>query len=191
MQEKAPGFDPAMRDFKVTRPTTFSGVWQSPHYFDDLDMREVFRFPDELTKPLEDEAATIRSANAVCLGVRRYEEVKNQGPRIMQQDYFLRAMERIEQEVENPHYFVFAQDMDWAREHISSRHPVTYAKERDPHDGVIQDLFLMTQCRHFILSNSTLHWWAAWLGCDDGKVIAPAEGWPNEDMLPDSWDTMQ
>jgi hypothetical protein len=62
-----------------------------------------------------------------------------------------------------PHYFVFAQDMNWARAHIKSAHPVTFASEKDLHTGVIQDLYLMTQCRHFILSNSSLHWWAAWL----------------------------
>jgi Glycosyl transferase family 11 len=100
-------------------------------------------------------------------------------------------MARLEQLVEAPHYFVFAQDMDWARAHLSSRHPVTYATVKDPYDGVIQDLYLMTQCRHFILSNSSLHWWAAWLGrCTDRIVLVPDRGWPYSDILPANWETV-
>ena len=75
--------------------------------------------------------------------------------------------------------------MEWARNNIKSRHPVTFAREKDLHSGAIQDLYLMTQCRHYILSNSSLHWWAAWLNPSPDKiVIAPEKGWPNSDMLP-------
>jgi hypothetical protein len=78
--------------------------------------------------------------------------------------------------------------MNWARNNIQSRHPVTFAQEKGLHAGVIQDLYLMTQCRHAILSNSSLHWWAAWLNPSAEKtVIAPAKGWPNADMLPTGW----
>ena len=53
----------------------------------------------------------------------------------------------------------------------------------------ISDLWLMTKCRHSIISNSTFGWWAAWLGagpdshvlCPDTRGfvngIAPARGW--------------
>jgi hypothetical protein len=190
VQERTLAFDAAIHDLKVTRPTVFNGVWQSPRYFDDLDMTALVRFPDHLTQPLAADLDAIRGANAVCLAIRRYEEMTKAGPRILQQDYYQKAMARIEQQVANPHYFVFAQDMDWARRHIASRHPVSYARERDPYDGVIQDLYLMTQCRHYILSNSSLHWWAAWLGgTAGGMVISPATGWPNSDILPTQWIT--
>ncbi|MCB1726191.1 MAG: alpha-1,2-fucosyltransferase [Gammaproteobacteria bacterium] len=52
----------------------------------------------------------------------------------------------------------------------------------------MQDLYLMTQCRSFILSNSSLHWWAAWLAATPPHtVIASQKGWPNDDMLPAHW----
>jgi hypothetical protein len=188
VQERTLGFDTGIYHLKIVRPTVFNGVWQSPRYFDNLDMAALVRFPDRLTAPLERELGVIRNSNAVCLAIRRYEEVPKAGPHILQQDYFGKAMAHIEQQVQNPHYFVFAQDMDWARDNIGSDHPVTFATGRDPYDGVIQDLYLMTQCRHFILSNSSLHWWAAWLGAiAESIVLAPAQGWPSSDILPDSW----
>lgn len=191
VQERTMSFDPEIRNLKIVRPTIFNGYWQAPQYFDDLSpgIANRIRFPDVLTATVQAEAEKIRSAdNAVCLAIRRYEEVPKPKHHILQLDYFQQAMARIEQAIENPHYFVFAQDMDWARNNIRSRHPVTFASEKDLHAGVIQDLYLMTQCRRFILSNSSLHWWAAWLNqSPDKTVIVPAKGWPNADMLPESW----
>lgn len=190
IQERTLSFDSQIRNMKIVRPTVFNGYWQAPQYFDDLnpDMSALIRFPENLTTPLNEELDSILSANTVCLAIRRYEEVPKPKHHILQLDYFQQAMARIEQVVENPHYFVFAQDMKWARNNIKSSHPVTFAQEKDLHAGVIQDLYLMMQCQHYILSNSSLHWWAAWLNQSPNKtVIAPAKGWPNADMLPKGW----
>jgi hypothetical protein len=190
VQERSMSFDREIRDLKIVRPTFFNGYWQAPQYFDDLSpaMADRIRFPQHLTAPLSGELAAIRGANAVCLAIRRFEEVPRPRHHILQLDYFQKAMARIEERVDNPHYFVFAQNLDWARENIRSRHPVSFARAKDLHAGVIQDLYLMTQCRNYILSNSTLHWWAAWLNPSPDKiVITPQQGWPNSDMLPRDW----
>jgi len=68
---------------------------------------------------------------------------------------------------------------------------VSFASEKDPDVGAIQDLYLMTQCQHYILSNSTLHWWGAWLNSSTcNTVIAPSEGWTSKDTLPGTWLTI-
>ena len=191
IEERTMAFDPEIHDMKIVRPTIFNGYWQAPQYFDDMNpgMTELIRFPGHLTAPLAEELAAIHgAANPVCLAIRRYEEVPKPKHHILQLDYFQQAMAHLESQVDNPHYFVFAQNMQWAREHIKSRHPVTFAREKDLNAGVVQDLYLMTQCRHFILSNSSLHWWAAWLNDAAEKiVIAPDRGWSNKDMLPAQW----
>ena len=190
VHERTMSFDPEIRNLKIVRPTIFIGYWQSPHYFDDLNpgMPALIHFPEPLTAPLKEELAAIRGADAVCLAIRRYEEVPRPKHHILQLDYFEKAMAHIGQLVGNPHYFVFAQNMEWARANIKSRYPVTFASEKDLHTGAIQDLYLMTQCRHYILSNSSLHWWAAWLNPSSDKiVITPEKGWPNSDMLSSDW----
>lgn len=185
-------FHPEIRNLRIIHPTVFNGYWQAPQYFDDIcpSIRERINFDTELVSQVSDDLAQIEAAgsNAVCLAIRRYEEVPEPKHHILQMDYFEWAMAEMEKRVENPHYFVFAQAMDWAREHIHSQHPVTFATARDAHEGVIQDLYLMTRCRHYILSNSSLHWWAAWLNAETDKiVICSRQGWPNNDMLPASW----
>lgn len=188
IQERTLAFDPEIYNLCIQRPTVFNGVWQSPRYFDNIDMEQLIQFPEQLIKPLAEEIDIIRSTNAVCLAIRRYEEVPHNRSHILQSDYFNNAMARIEEKIENPHYFVFAQDMEWAHNNIRSEHPVTFASPRDPYEGVIQDLYLMTQCQHFILSNSSLHWWAAWLGFSANNiVIAPGKEWSIADIAPKSW----
>ena len=188
VQERGLAFDPEIYNLKIVRPTVFNGVWQSPRYFDNLDLTEQVRFPGHLTAPLAPELEPIRNSNSVCLAIRRYEETRNSKVHILQADYFHTAMTQLERQVEAPHYFVFAQDMEWARANIKSHHPVTFASVKDPYDGSIQDLYLMTQCRHFILSNSSLHWWGAWLSRSaDKQVLVPKQGWGPPDILPQQW----
>lgn len=64
--------------------------------------------------------------------------------------------------------------------------------ENEPH---YIDLFLLSLCKHNIISNSTFGWWGAWLNQNpDKKVIAPAV-WLNpnynqlatHDIVPETW----
>lgn len=190
LHERSADFDAEIYKLCVTRPVIVDGYWQTERYFDDLPLRDLIRFPESLTRAIEAESQVIQNSNAVCLAVRRYEEIpKLKRPMvILDADYYRRAMAQLEEQVENPHYFVFAQDMGWARENIHSDHPITFASEKDPDSGAIQDLYLMTQCRHYIISNSTLHWWGAWLNADHEKLIfAPAAGWSTGDALSNRW----
>lgn len=194
IRERTMRFDPEIYNLRIVRPTAFNGYWQAPQYFEDLqpDMASLFRLPEHLLAPIADELTAISGKqNAVCLAIRRFEEVPNPKHIIQPLEYFQRAMARIEQMIDSPHYFVFTQNMIWAREHIKSRHPITFAREKDVYSGAAQDLYLMTQCKHYILSNSSLHWWAAWLNrFPDKVVIAPGMGWPNLGMLPKPWVTL-
>lgn len=191
LRERSAGFDTEIHDMRITRPIIVDGYWQTERYFDDLPLRDLIHFPEPLTRAIDTESQAIRNSNAVCLAVRRYEEIpKLKRPMvILDADYYRRAMTRLEEQVENPHYFVFAQDMQWARENLRSDHPITFASEKDPDTGAIQDLYLMTQCRHYIISNSTLHWWGVWLNADRENIVcAPRVGWHSEDTLPSRWE---
>ena len=56
------------------------------------------------------------------------------------------------------------------------------------------NLFLLSSCKHFIVTPSTFNWWGAWLGKNDNKIVTrPAEGFfslfkvNNNDFWPNDW----
>jgi hypothetical protein len=88
-------------------------------------------------------------------------------------------------------YFVFSDDINWCKEVFGENELIEYI------DGNNQyvDLYLMTQCDHNIIGNSTFSWWGAWLNKNKNKkVIAPSIWFnPNrkdlntKDMIPKDW----
>ena len=55
----------------------------------------------------------------------------------------------------------------------------------------IHDFYLMTLCKHFIVSSSTFCWWSAWLSKNENKIcISPPNNMSmssNRDIIPDDW----
>lgn len=53
------------------------------------------------------------------------------------------------------------------------------------------DLFILSRCKHNIITNSSFGWWAAWLNENPNKVIIRPSDWingyPCQDVCPESW----
>ena len=41
------------------------------------------------------------------------------------------------------------------------------------------DMLICVRCTDFIIANSSVSWWAAWLG-NKGKVVAPSNWFPDD-----------
>ncbi len=194
IKEKVKGFDRDIFEMPIRRTTYYDGYWQSYKYFEWIEgfLREKLSFDFPLTPEILEEAKSIEKCNAVCLGIRRFDDIpikRRSRKNILRADYYEKAMHLIENKVLEPHLFVFTQDIEWAKYYLSSnQYHVTFINEKDSHLGAVVDLWLMTLCKHYVISNSTLHWWGAWLNKDPHKVvIAPQNGWGNRDILPPTW----
>lgn len=174
------------------------GYWQSEKYF--LDAADIIRKdfvlkrePDVQSELL---AESITRVQAVSVHVRRGDYVSN--PSISSyhgacpSTYYNSAMELIVQKTNDPHFFVFSDDIHWCRNNISVSFPLTFVDHNGPADAHV-DLWLMRLCRHHIIANSTLSWWGAWLNPRPDKIAIAPFNWFNDpsidtsDLIPASW----
>ncbi len=69
---------------------------------------------------------------------------------------------------------------------------MTVVDENSPDEAHL-DLILMAACQHFLIANSSLSWWGAWLSKRaEKKIIAPKRWFMNpdydtRDLFPESW----
>jgi hypothetical protein len=97
-------------------------------------------------------------------------------------DYLEKAKKIIESKISDPHYFVFSDDIFWCEKNIKfpNMFLVDHSYKGRKFEYYLQ---LMSQCKHFIIPNSTFAWWGAWLNNDNNKlVIAPSKWFTNCDI---------
>lgn len=81
--------------------------------------------------------------------------------------------------------FVFSNDINWCKENIQCQHEIVFVDNAGDL-GPAEDMFLMTQCRHFILSKSTFGYWGASLSDSVDKIILlPSE---NDRCVPEEYE---
>jgi hypothetical protein len=115
---------------------------------------------------------------SVCLHLRQYKgDLKSHKSQKHLNDctaeYFAAAIDRITGIIKNPHFYVFSNDLGGLDARLLDGKEYSVVSHNKGGKGVF-DWALMRECRHFIISNSTYSWWAAWLGeASSKKVIAP------------------
>lgn len=187
-------FDPRILNLKIKQKVYLQGLWQSECYFKDVE--HIIRQDLEIIKPHDFDtikmAKRIQDINSISLHVRSYHEVpKKDGAIKLSIDYYMKALERIAQEVESPHFFCFSDNPDWVKQNFSRiEFPVTFVTHNISagDDKAHEDLWLMRQCKHHIVANSSFSWWGAWLNKNPEKiVIAPKGEFYNQNYFPQAW----
>ena len=183
--EKGWGYNAAWEGAKP--PVHLLGYWQNERYFADVadGLREEFAFRADYASDDDAVARRIRGTEAVCVNVRRGDFVALDAERerrgFCDAEYFRRAVEEMRSLVPGAEFFGFSDEVEWCRENIRAAVPIQWVGHE--HAGIKfgKYLWLMSQCRHFIIPNSTFAWWGAWLGeKPDTRVIAPLEWFADE-----------
>lgn len=169
------GYQPEIFD---RDPVYLDGYWQCEKYFKDIRrlLLEKFSFPQTLCVEGQKLLDKIRHTEAVSLHVRRgdYLDAKNfhvYGD-ICTKAYYQNAIRWIRQNCENPVFYLFTNDTEWVKNEIWEPGMELIGPSEGKKD--YEDMFLMSQCRHNIVANSSFSWWGAWLNQHgDKKVLAP------------------
>jgi hypothetical protein len=183
---------------RVSSPVLLEGYFQSEKYFDSIRENIIAEFslrdPPSLgnAKILE----KISKCDAICLHIRRGDYVSNSAANAYHGtcslEYYRAGLELMVEGLSNPHCFVFSDDMGWVRENFRADIPLTLVDINNV-TAAHEDLRLMAACKRFVIANSSLSWWGAWLGAREGKlVVAPLQWFTGNknttiDLIPDNW----
>ncbi len=175
----------------------YKGFYQSEKYFKDIEeeVRKAFTF--NLKEANRQSLLMIEQmkadASAVSVHIRRgdYLQPKHWASTgcVCQLEYYKNAIAEICKRVENSHFYVFSDDLNWVKENLK----LTNAVFVDWNTGKDswQDMMLMSNCKHNIICNSTFSWWGAWLNSNPEKVVIAPNVWfttsDTPHILPESW----
>lgn len=173
------------------------GSWQSEKYFSDITdvIKKEFTVksnPDSLNNSYLNE---ITGCESVSVHIRRGDYISNpktnQFHGTLDLEYYQDALKLVLEKMDDPHFFVFSDDPDWAEHHIILSAPVTYIRHNTEKN--FEDMRLMSSCKHHIIANSSFSWWGAWLASNKNKVVIGPKKWfremnyCDEDRMPDNW----
>jgi len=194
-------FDPRLLDVRPTAWMFLEGYWQSEGYFKDVQSqirKDLIIHPPTDATNLSF-ADRIRQHQAVAVHVRFFDNPNSVVDAIgnnVPGGYYHRAIRAMDARVSGAHYFLFSDRPEDARSLIPlSDDRATLVHHNQGDANAYADLWLMTQCKHFIIANSTFSWWGAWLAKSmDKVVIAPAFekrvgscSWGFKGLLPQEW----
>lgn len=104
--------------------------------------------------------------------------------------YFAAAMDLLAPWTEK--FYVFSDDIQWCRANLRSTNKDIQFISREEAERDFEHLLLMSGAKHFIISNSSFSWWAAWLGGQDEKRVVRPFAWTKNDsgasVYPPEWD---
>jgi hypothetical protein len=197
--EKQFHFEPEI--LEAPNNVLLDGYWQSEKYFDDITdiLRREFIVKYQQDPQSQKFADLIQSTESVSLHVRRTDYVQNALTNKIHgtcdQDYYDRCVRYIGDRVSNPHFFIFSDEPQWAKDNLMFDYPITIVDCNDASRNY-EDLRLMSMCKHNIIANSSFSWWGGWLNANPSKlIVAPKMWWQEEtrnssDVIPESWNQL-
>ena len=89
--------------------------------------------------------------------------------------YYRNAMQYMKEKVSDARFYFFSNDPEWVRENLSEGDSVIVNCNHGKENYL--DMYLMSQCSHNIIANSSFSWWGAWLNRNPDKIIVSPKRW--------------
>lgn len=164
-------------------PIYIEGYFQSQKYFDDIknDLLNLFsgvQFPE-----YEDYLGIqkLRERNSVCISVKVEHNVGSSMYDVCTMNYWEEAIRYIIENVENPLFFICSDNVDYVLENLIDTSKYDYILQ-DKKKPVHVSLAVMSECKHFIIGNTTFGWWAQYLSRSSDKIVVAPSKWMAIDM---------
>lgn len=162
----------------------YVGYYQSEEYFEKYS--ELIKFLFEPTYDFIKEIyqkLPFLNEEVTVISVRKgYDYLGNSGyhPTISL-EYIYEALKYIP---DNQHYLIMSDNIEWCKENIKLENS-SFCEGFLPHE----QMWIMSLCHHYVISNSSFSWWGAYLSRNVDKVVVAPETWFGPDFR-GTWNNM-
>jgi hypothetical protein len=136
----------------------------------------------------------LKHPNTVAIHMRAYKkessEIEKWFPFLFG-DFFMKAASLFPKDAL---FVIFSDRIKWAKKEMKNFKRPHIFIEDEPH---YHDFYLMSFCKHQILSPSSFSWWAAYLNQNPNKIViapdpwfTPASGHDSSNVIPEGWRTL-
>lgn len=150
----------------ATDNVSLDGWYQTSTYWSghEAEIKEQFKLKPLVEFPFKNGKETI------CISIRRGDFVGNKNYYQLPIKYYILSLLENFSNFEDYNILFTSDDIPYCKVHFECLENVYFAEGKTD----IEQLYLMTKCDHFIISNSTFSWWGAYLGeKEHTKVIRP------------------
>lgn len=165
---------------KANRNVVLDGYWEDHSFFDGLrdDLLREVTLKRNLSNSNEEYYREISHTDSVSVHFRGGQYLSDPDIRNLYADlsrsYYSTAMDIMNHTIGRPRFYVFTNDIPEARKTFVGIENVTIIESKSPD---FEHLYLMSQCKHNIIGNSTFSWWGAWLNKNANKVVVAPKLW--------------
>ncbi len=157
------------------KPKFLFGYFQSEKYFENVkeDLFSQLK-PKKLSENAKKYLDLINnSSNSVAVSIRCGEDYLNTDMDVCDKEYFLKGTELIREKKGKTDLFVFSDDIDKVKQTFGFPEDTVYVENTSPCEG----LFLISNCKNFVIANSSFSWWGAYLSQNEDKIIISPDIW--------------
>lgn len=181
----------------LSKETTLFGYFQNENYFkgisEQLKADFTYRYP--LSDKNEEIRHKMEQKESISIHIRRGDYANNNSNLpILDISYYKKAIQDITSQVNNPHFFIFSDGIEWVKENLDLSDLNHEFIDWNKNEESYIDMQLMSLCKHNIIANSSFSWWAAWLNDNSNKLVIAPQKWYKGDtgiypdgFLPKEW----
>lgn len=165
------------------------GYWHALPYLEPIKMilQQEFKTQHAISDHYQSYLEHICTSESVMLHIRRGDYVNSPSAAkfhgALALSYYQQAIEELLLNKPNAHFFIFSDDLPWAKEALPKNLQISFVENALQADDAVQELQLMCACKHHIIANSSLSWWGAWLKQDCGGFVFAPNRWISDSSL--------
>ncbi|GAC1423995.1 MAG: alpha-1,2-fucosyltransferase [Flavisolibacter sp.] len=175
------------------------GYFQSEKYFQSITqkLQKSLKLNAQAIKNIPPYTPLFSGPDSVGVHIRKGDYAKSEIADyhgVLGIDYYHSGHQVMKKNYPNCKFYVFSEDLHWAKKNFPFSDTIFVSQNLTL--SPIEDFYLMSQCKHNIIANSSFSWWAAWLNNNPSKVVIAPKKWFNngpkdtQDLIPQEWITI-